>query len=417
MGRGGAAVTGGQIAEEDVMRIRSDASIRVAAALGLALAVAIAGCSRPMPGPGAPPTVGPSKTPTPTSATAPPGVGTWRTIATAPIAAGYYTGAWTGSELIIHAPSYEDVPSPVGSIDVAYNPATNTWRRLPSSPYPVVAVEGGYHAVWIGSEMLAFGSMDAAYSPVTNTWRPLPPGPAGASAVVWTGQHVIMWGGGCCSMNTADGAAFDVARGVWEPIPRAPLAARHAPGVWTGTEMIVVGGANLTSDFADGAAYDPATRTWRKLPPMPVPVADQTLTWTGTEVLVVGGTRSVGDTITVSAAALAYNPSTNTWRRLADMPMPRHRHVAVWTGDQLLVWGGKSASPTSSTPSAPPYGVVYDPATDRWSAMPPSPLKAHTDAIAAWTGTELIIWGGLGVATSTMLGDGAAFQPARQKPA
>jgi N-acetylneuraminic acid mutarotase len=304
---------------------------------------------------------------------------------------------------------YADAEGRATSIDIAYNPATNRWRRLPSSPYPVVPIEGGFHALWTGSEMLAFGSMDAAYSPATNTWRPLPPGPAGASAVVWTGHQVIMWGGGCCSRNTADGSAFDVARGVWEPIPKGPLSPRHAPGVWTGTEMIVVGGADLASDFSDGAAYNPATRTWRELPPMPAAVVDESITWTGTDVLLVGGTRSVGETITVSAAALSYNPSTNSWRRLPDMPLPRYQHLAAWTGDQLLVWGGVSASST-----APPYGAAYDPATNRWSPMPPSPLKARTDAVSAWTGAELVVWGGLGVATTTMLDDGAAFRPTRQ---
>ena len=396
----------------------------VAAALGLALAVAVAACSRPADGPPTatpPTTTAPNPTTTASPTVAPAGAGTWRVFAKAPIGPSYYAGVWTGSELIIHAAASADTEEPVGSIDVAYSPATNTWRRLPSSPYPVMMVEGGYRVVWTGAELLTFGSMDAAYSPASNTWRKLPPGPGGPSVTVWTGRQVLMWGGGCCSSSTADGSAFDPALGVWVPMPRAPLTPRHAPGVWTGTEMIVVGGTDYHSQFADGAAYNPATRTWRNLPPMPAPIADQTLTWTGTEVIVAGGARydtelgpSGADPVRASAAAFAYNPSTNTWRRLADMPMPRYQHVAVWTGDQLLVWGGQT---TAATGSAPPYGVAYDPATDRWSSMPPSPLKARVGAIFAWTGKELLIWGGLGVASSGMLGDGAAFRPVRSGPA
>jgi hypothetical protein len=396
------------------MRIHSAVPIHTStAALGLVLVFAVAGCGRPSGGPSAPPSGTPSTTaPAPNPTTAPAGAGTWHTFAKAPIAASYYVGVWTGSELFIHAAAgYEH---PVGSVDAAYNPATDTWRSLPSSPYPVNLVEGGYRAVWTGSEMLTFGSMDAGYTPATNTWRKLPPGPAGPSATVWTGRQVIMWGGGCCSMSTADGSAYDLARNVWEPIPRAPLTPRHAPGVWTGTEMIVVGGMNFGSEFADGAAYNPTTRTWRMLPPLPAPLTDETLTWTGTEVLVVGGKHFEAMQTKDSAAAWAYNPSTNTWRRLADMPVPRYEHLAAWAGDQLLVWGGRSTSTTGTTPGAPPNGVAYDPATDRWSSMPPSPLKARVDAISAWTGTELLIWGGLGVAASVgMLGDGAAFRPAR----
>ena len=380
--------------------------------LGLVLAVVVAGCARPAGGPSAPPTgTSSTTTPGPTSAPAPAGAGTWHVFAKAPIGAGYYAGAWTGSELFIHAAAgYED---PFGSIDAAYNPATDTWRMLPSSPYPVNLVEGGYRTVWTGSEMLAFGSMDAAYSPATNTWRKLPPGPAGPSATVWTGRQVLMWGGGCCGSSKADGSAFDVARNVWEPMPRAPLAPRHAPGVWTGTEMIVVGGTNYGTDFADGAAYNPTTRTWRMLPKLPVTLRDGTLTWTGTEVLAVGGMRYEAAQAKDSAAAWAYNPSTNTWRRLADMPVPRYQHLAAWAGNQLLVWGGRTTSTTGTTPGAPPNGVAYDPATDRWSSMPAAPLKARVDAISAWTGTELLIWGGQGIAAETSVGDGAAFRPMR----
>jgi N-acetylneuraminic acid mutarotase len=177
--------------------------------------------------------------------------------------------------------------------------------------------------------------------------------------------------------------------------------------------MIVVGGTNYGTDFADGAAYNPTTRTWRMLPKLPVTLRDGTLTWTGTEVLAVGGMRYEAAQAKDSAAAWAYNPSANTWRRLADMPVPRYQHLAAWAGNQLLVWGGRTTSTTGATPGAPPNGVAYDPATDRWSSMPAAPLKARVDAISAWTGTELLIWGGQGIAAETSVGDGAAFRPMR----
>jgi hypothetical protein len=37
-----------------------------------------------------------------------------------------------------------------------------------------------------------------------------------------------------------------------------------------------------------------------------------------------------------------YDPATGTWRDLAEPPLsPRRDHVAVWTGDELLIWGGR----------------------------------------------------------------------------
>jgi N-acetylneuraminic acid mutarotase len=94
--------------------------------------------------------------------------------------------------------------------------------------------------------------------------------------------------------------------------------------------------------FGDGGAYDPATDTWRPLPSAdaPSPRYGQTAVWTGTEMVVWGGLASGG---TVLGDGAAYNPATNTWRVLptACAPSPRTGHSAVWTGGEMIVWGGR----------------------------------------------------------------------------
>ena len=39
---------------------------------------------------------------------------------------------------------------------------------------------------------------------------------------------------------------------------------------------------------------------------------------------------------------LSYYPATDSWAPISqrDVPMPRSRHTAVWTGREMLVWGG-----------------------------------------------------------------------------
>ncbi len=96
------------------------------------------------------------------------------------------------------------------------------------------------------------------------------------------------------------------------------------------------------------------------------------------------------------------------------MEVPRARHVAVWTGRQLLVWGGQTtglAAPGSY--ATPPHGVAYDPARNRWSALPKSPLSARNDVVAVWTGETMIIWGGerVGPPFGVHVTDGAAYRP------
>ena len=372
--------------------------------------------------PGQPATAGPpTATPSPSTAEPEPSAGigsgtpavagTWRRLPAPPVpASSSYAGVWTGADLLVFTPY---VRPDEHNVLAAYRPASNAWRTLASSPYPAVIKEGGERVVWTGREMLAFGLVDAAYNPTTKQWRGVAAGaPGGASATVWTGRQVLMWGGGCCANFRADGASYDPATDVWAPIAAGPLAGRHAPGVWTGKELIVVGGYGEEKVFADGAAYNPATKGWRSLPSLPAPRTEASITWTGTEVLVIGGRNAIGTADTAYADGYAYNPATNRWRHLPSSGVPRSNHVAVWTGARLLVWGGYGVrrGPENAVPA---HGMVYDPQTDRWSAMPASPLKGRTDAVAVWTGTEMLVFGGTVQSQYQYqtFTDGAAYKP------
>ena len=37
---------------------------------------------------------------------------------------------------------------------------------------------------------------------------------------------------------------------------------------------------------------------------------------------------------------IAYDPSADRWRRMAEAPFTREFATATWTGTELLVWGG-----------------------------------------------------------------------------
>jgi hypothetical protein len=50
-----------------------------------------------------------------------------------------------------------------------------------------------------------------------------------------------------------------------------------------------------------------------------------------------------------------YNPSLDTWAVTSYGPIPRERHTAVWTGTEMIVWGG--------------YGTVYWDGTRYWGAV------------------------------------------------
>src|SRR5439155_23099761 len=113
-------------------------------------------------------------------------------------------------------------------------------------------------------------------------------------------------------------------------------------------------------------------------------------------------------------ACRAAPPATGGGQR-PPMEPGRVASAAVGTGNQLLLWGG-SQTADAGPPVIPPHGLAYDPTANRWSALPQAPLLGRLDPTAVWTGTQLIVWGGQKPNPGTgvkSFADGAAFTPER----
>jgi len=105
--------------------------------------------------------------------------------------------------------------------------------------------------------------------------------------------------------------------------------------------------------------------------------------------IIWGGIDS--DTNTVLGSGGRYNPDTDTWVPTSDSPIGvRWNHSAIWTGFEMVVWGGFASGNTTNR-----QGVRYDPKKDTWTLMSisnaPSGISTHK---AVWTGTEMVIWEG-----------------------
>jgi N-acetylneuraminic acid mutarotase len=340
--------------------------------------------------------------------------GSWRKLPSAPVTPDFATArsVWTGNQLLVFgrdtltAQDSHGQPYAVGSrvVAAAYSPATNTWRglatALPTDAYCRLST------VWTGTEALVWSCGQLAFDPRTNHWRRLPPAPAGGGLVVWTGREMIGWGGGCCGDASSSGAAYNPATNRWRRLAGSPLAGSQDPiGAWTGRELVMLVGDENPADgkpwpsrLARAAAYDPATDTWRRIAPLPSPRNGASAVWDGHEVLVVGGARH----------GYAYNPVTNAWRRLAASGSARTGSVAVWTGSRLIVWGGRAGTTGRQLRN----GLAYDPKADRWSLLPSAPLPRRLEPSAIWTGRSMIVWGGVPTSTwGKYRVAGAAFTP------
>ena len=84
--------------------------------------------------------------------------------------------------------------------------------------------------------------------------------------------------------------------------------------------------------------------------------------------------------------------SDNTWTATAaDAPTARAQHTAVWTGSEMIVCGGLNQGSALNT------GDKYEPATDSWTSISTTNVpQARSGHTAIWTGTEMIVWAGYG---------------------
>jgi len=103
----------------------------------------------------------------------------------------------------------------------------------------------------------------------------------------------------------------------------------------------------------------------------------------------------------------AYDPAADRWRVLPEAPIPgRAGHVTAWTGRQLLIWGGRTG-----TGEGLPGGAALHPPSESWVPILGASLAGRTGAAAAWTGDVLLVWGGCCTAQGRPFGDGAAMLP------
>ena len=125
-----------------------------------------------------------------------------------------------------------------------------------------------------------------------------------------------------------------------------------------------------------------------------------TAVWTGSEMIVWGGgTLNTGG---------RYDPLTDSWHATSVVGAPSGRtgHTAIWTGSEMVVWGGNAPGTTFVT------GGRYDPAADTWTATSiVGAPSARYDFLSVWTGSEMIVWGGYAGGGSS-LNSGARYNPA-----
>jgi hypothetical protein len=288
----------------------------------------------------------------------------------------------------------------ISSIDCADSWTPTTIVNAPSA-------RQGHNAVWTGSEMIVWGGYDgismdlntgAMYQPATDSWTATSianaPDVRWLHSTVWTGIEMIVWGGANFNGRLSTGGRYNPIADTWTAtsLVNVPMERNYHTAVWTGSEMIIWGGSSCGGNckLNTGGRYNPTTDSWSgptSTVNAPIPRFVHAAVWTGSEMIIWGGSDSMNPLHTGGR----YNPSTNSWTPTGLTNVPLGRAVpAVWTGGEMIVWGG-----VDETFNVTNTGGRYNPSTDSWilTTTVDAPLP-RGGATAVWTGSEMIVWGG-----------------------
>jgi len=197
---------------------------------------------------------------------------------------------------------------------------------------------------------------------------------------------LFVWGGftpGSTGLQLFDGAVLDAESGEWDVLPPAPeIVPNEADAIWTGGQVVVMPSSG-TEPFVP-LVYDIDADTWTTGAAGPDDCSNAGLTWTGEEAIVVCG-LATRDVSPVNLAA--YDPAADRWRALPDPPIAYADGDLVWADDVLVAFG---RTEDLAFPAGDGAAVTYDPSTDRWAEPFRVPVNAQATSIT-WTGEEIVV--------------------------
>ena len=214
-------------------------------------------------------------------------------------------------------------------------------------------------------------------------------------AAVVNGKIYVIGGGETqTSDSTVTVHEYDPATDTWAdkaemPTPRDSLAVSVV-----NDKIYAIGGFSYTSGSGSGLLatveeYDPATDAWTTKAEMPDKKSNLSSAVVDGKIYVMGGFPSPGS---ASASVLAYDPLTDSWTERASLRAPRGVAARSVFGGSLYLGGcldDKGATAVSTV-------FEYDPDTDTWQTMDDMPFEGQALSASALDGKVYVMGGSPG---------------------
>jgi len=223
------------------------------------------------------------------------------------------------------------------------------------------------------------------------TWTEQAPYPIEVSghAVASVGGNVYSFGGIVNNAAITNAYKYAPAANTWTPIASLPAARGWFSGTTDGTYVYLLGGVDqIFNTTATLWRYDPASNTYNtNLPSYTIPTYFHATAYLNGKIYRIAG-AAIGTDYHVEV----YDIATNSWSMAANYPFANHTLMAVALGNYIYAGGG-NASPSNAW--------RYDPNTDTWAAIADLPAGRSAAASGAYNGRWILAGGDVNFAIST----------------
>lgn len=254
------------------------------------------------------------------------------------------------------------------------------------------------------------------YTPESDSWTRKADLPTGrinfAIAVVGNKIYVI---GGDPFSDKVD--VYDPATDTWSEAPNMPTKRQHVNCAVADNKIYVIGGLedvscpvfpNLcnydtsTRISSKNEVFDPETGTWLELALMPNPRHGMQECVINSKIYVLGGMGDSASMWNSLKSVEAYNPATNTWETIGEMPIARDGFGYSQQGNQIMITGGWCNTTSSSGLRSETY--LFNPDSCSWIKSTDLPVKRGSFAFAT-IGKRFYLIGGENASSSSQYAD------------
>ena len=321
---------------------------------------------------------------------------------------------WDGEKAIAFGGFQEDQ----GELNTGaiFSPKEQSWKSISSIGAPKrtrhvalpyqskMIVWGGYQS--FADDTIAWIANGFIYDSATDTWEAIPSNLPEAAQTLrhWSSQVAVLlsdklfvWGGEEGFNSDVIGGVFDLTTKKWQSISKenAPIRRQGHQAVALDDERVLVWGGNKArrNYSNEGAIYNVKTNSWQPIAQEGAPHAriDHSLVWTGKYAIVFGGDAGSGK---LKGSGGVYDPAENKWRRFSsEIAFQRTGHVAIWSGDEMILYGGKVRR--SGTLLGAPLAFNPDTLQFRVITSVGGPGSAYQPA-GVWASDVMLVIGGQG---------------------